>query len=827
MRSVRAKARLNYSELDDPYVDEDLTTTSASSSRKDDAEFSGDELNVEEGIGDRKLKRKREVSRTTKSRMTNNDRNFSSAGFDGASDQMLDHSSNLKLKSDHMSRPIWIAKDGVILLEAFSPLYQQAYDFLVAIAEPVARPQYVHKYRLTRNSLYAAVSINIDTETILTVMKRLCKSDLPDEVERFVRECTSTFGKAKLVLKDNNFFIESAHPDVLRKLLSIPMIAAARVDPATVEQLSGSNPSVNNINNDGFLETDALQELKQNLEFVEDGNKAAEGDDSDEDELEESSDHRGFKKLKDVSFMIKRSQVQEVKRCALGERYPLMEEYDFHKDEINLSLPIDMRPSTKIRAYQEKALAKMFGNGRARSGIIVLPCGAGKSLTGVTACFTLKKSTVVMCINNESVKQWKEQFKKFTTLPERCIRMFTSETKDQLPLSVRGQPPEACVLISSYSMMCHGGTRSEESQRVVDAIRNREWGLMLLDEVHVAPASMFRKTLELVNAHCKLGLTATLVREDDLIEDLNFLVGPKLYEANWMDLTSMGYLANVQCCEVWCPMTSEFYDSYLENTKNKEIQKRLYVLNPNKVRVCEFLIKTHLERGDKIIIFSDDLTALELYCVSLKIHSDMDVPFIWGETDVRERSNVLNAFKNTSLCNVIGLSKVGDIALDLPEANVIVQISSHFASRRQEAQRLGRILRPKSNPTGGFNAFFYTLISTETKEMYYSTKRQQYLIDQGYTFKILQDIVTRANREAKLLKTKEQEIDILAFIVEGRSYHGHKMVTNEAAEDKAIARMESSHGTERNESFPKPTRRISNISNLSGATGMDYSEMRR
>jgi DNA excision repair protein ERCC-3 len=317
-----------------------------------------------------------------------------------------DLSRRLTLRSDHETRPLWVAADGVILLEAFSPIYQQAYEFLVAISEPVARPRYIHKYQLTSHSLYAAVSINIDTETIITVLQRLCKTDLPKEVVDFIREKTSTFGKAKLLLKDNNYYVESAYPDVLRRLLQIPKIAAARV---------ASGQVTSDVTKDGFLVSAAPEELKQNLEFVSEGLGARGIEDDDDDDEEDDQielavggqEGVSVKKLKNVSFMIARNQVQEVKKYALDARYPLMEEYDFKNDLKNGPLPIDLRPSTKFRAYQEKALAKMFGNGRARSGIIVLPCGAGKSLTGVTACFTIKKSTMVITNINASTRQWR------------------------------------------------------------------------------------------------------------------------------------------------------------------------------------------------------------------------------------------------------------------------------------------------------------------------------------------------------------------------------------------------------------------------------------
>ena len=175
----------------------------------------------------------------------------------------------------------------------------------------------------------------------------------------------------------------------------------------------------------------------------------------------------------------------------------------------------------------------------------------------------------------------------------------------------------------------------------MQSVRSREWGCMLLDEVHVAPADMFQKVLQIVNAHCKLGLTATLVREDNRIKDLSFLVGPKLYEANWIDLTRQGFLANVQCVEVWCPMTKEFFAEYLRlgESARDRTQRLLYTLNPRKVRTCEWLVRYHMERNDKIIIFSDDMPALRLYRELLK------VPYIYGAVKEEERRKILESFK--------------------------------------------------------------------------------------------------------------------------------------------------------------------------------------
>jgi len=529
-----------------------------------------------------------------------------------SSDSTADFSST-PLKRDHYQRPCWTCPDGVIYLEAFHDLYNQAYDFLVAIAEPVSRPEYVHEYKLTPYSLYAAVATNIETDRIIAVLERLSKNSLPRSVSKFITDCTQKYGKAKLVLKHNKFYVESEFPAVLRELLRDATIAQARVH----------EDSSTTVDEHGFVMQSKAEEMKENLEILR--------EDSDSEEDEESPQQQATTV---VSFQIKGEQVEAVKRQAIELDYPLMEEYDFRNDNVNPNVPLmDLKPHTRIRRYQERSLAKMFGNGRARSGIIVLPCGAGKTLTGVTAAQTMKKSVVVLCTNAVSVLQWKYQFQLWTSIPEDRISIFTSDTKDVIH-------PEACVLITTYTMISYGGKRSDKAQQVMNIITGREWGLLLMDEVHVVPAKMFRRVVGSVKAHCRLGLTATLVREDDLISDLNFLIGPKLYEANWMDLTAQGYLANVQCVEVWCPMTGPFMKEYLM-ASNARLKQLLYVMNPSKLRAVEFLVRFHEDRGDKIIVFSDLVYSLKMYAEMLK------KPLIYGETPERERQAILGTFRAT------------------------------------------------------------------------------------------------------------------------------------------------------------------------------------
>eukprot|EP00124_Ichthyophonus_hoferi_P002677 Ihof_evm2s193 gene=Ihof_evmTU2s193 len=645
----------------------------------------------------------------------------------------------LKLKLDYSFRPLFVAPDGHIFLESFSPIYQRAYDFLIAIAEPVCRPRAIHEYKLTPFSLYAAVSVGLQTKDIIDVLERLSKTPLPEAIVDFIKECTTNYGKVKLVLKENHLYIESRYPDFLQFLLRDPFIKAARIAGEVQQsdapsrkdlQVAGLRPNATNENTE-----DKITEIPDDLSAL--MNK-------DEDEDEEDT-----LKAKVHSFEIDKEQVEECKRRCLVIDYPLLEEYDFRNDTYNPNLDIDLKASTVLRPYQEKSLAKMFGNGRARSGIVVLPCGAGKTLTGVSIACTIKKRTLVLCTSGVSVEQWADQFKMWSTIRGDNVVRFMSNQKDEFK--------DMSVTVTTYTMIAHQGQRGADTQRVMNKLTNTEWGLLLLDEVHVVPANMFRKVLTNVGAHCKVGLTATLVREDDKITDLNFLIGPKLYEANWMDLQNGGYLAKVKCNEVWCNMTPEFFRKYLEiSGKNRSL---LWVMNPTKFRICQHLCRMHERRGDKVIVFSDNVYALVKYATK------MGHPFIHGSTGHPERMKVLESFVRNPAQNVVFISKVGDTSIDLPDANVLIQVSSHYGSRRQEAQRLGRILRAKKNrpkpKEGEYNAFFYSLVSRDTQEMFYSSKRQQFLVEQGYTFEVLPDIMTPEDQIGLSLASESEQRDWL------------------------------------------------------------------
>ena len=652
----------------------------------------------------------------------------------------------LKLKPDHQNRPLWIdpnvssgsRKGPKITLESFSPLAAQATDLLTTIAEPQSRPSYMHEYRFTEHSLYAALSVGLQGPDIIAALEKLSKTPVPEPVIEFIRRHTESYGKIRLVLRQNKFFVESDDHELLKTLENNPVIK-----PCATSSIQSGVRSNRAAVIQGTKEARAVQQAQSsndpNAEQAALIDVLRDEDDEDDQTLEYTN-----------YFSIASDKRDTVAKECLDMGKPAVSEYDFANDDVNAELNVDLRPSTQIRPYQEKALAKMFGNGRGKSGIIVLPCGAGKTLVGITAGCHIKKSIVVMCTSAMSSYQWSNEFKKWSDIKEDDIAVFTANDKQKF----KG---DAGVLITTYSMITAGGNRAHDTREYLDWVYSREWGLMILDEVHVVPAKMFRKVGEHVRAHCKLGLTATLLREDDKITDLNFIIGPKLYEANWMELADQGHIAKVQCAEVWCQMPMEFYQEYQKETSRK--QALYYIMNPKKFQVCQWLIEFHESRGDKIIIFSDNLFALQHYAKTL------ERPFIFGGTGNSERIKILENFQHNPQINTLFLSKIGDTSLDLPEATCLIQISSHYGSRRQEAQRLGRILRAKRRNDEGFNAFFYSLVSKDTTEMAYSAKRQAFLVDQGYAFKTITHLAGLERTKDLRYTTLGERMELLAHVM--------------------------------------------------------------
>ena len=671
--------------------------------------------------------------------------------------------SRLPLKPDAADRPLWLDPEkGTIILEGFSPLARTAQDFLVAIAEPVSRPSFLHEYRISDQSLLSASSVGLESHDIVRNLEKFCKSVLPEEFKEWIEMVTQSFGKIKLVLKHNQYFIESPDPVALQKLLKDPQIGPCRIEgteESKTEKATGMGglviPGTKTASEGKAVQKQTVQERAHGVR--------EDGDESDDEQMDDglkdddfaallrAEDDEDDSNLGQVhSFQVAPADVEKVKSRCIEIKLPITEEYDFRNDVRNANLDIDLRPSARIRDYQEKSLSKMFGNGRAKSGIIVLPCGAGKTLVGITAACTVKKGIVILCTSSMSVVQWKSEFLKWSNINPNDIAIFTSEHKDKFTGSTG-------IIISTYSMVTQTKNHSYDTGKMMEFLTGREWGLMILDEVHVVPAAIFRKATADIKTHSKLGLTATLLREDDKITHLNYLIGPKLYEANWMELAEQGHIARVQCAEVWCPMTTEFYAEYLRESARKRML--LYTMNPRKFQACQFLIDYHERRGDKTIVFSDNVYTLQRYAKKLQKF------YIYGGTPQNERLRILENFQHNEKVNTIFLSKIGDTSLDLPEATCLIQISSHYGSRRQEAQRLGRILRAKRRNDEGFNAFFYSLVSKDTNEMFYSSKRQAFLVDQGYAFKVITHLQGLNDMPGLAFSTAQERRELLQDVM--------------------------------------------------------------
>mmetsp|Transcript_1805 Transcript_1805/g.4604 ORF Transcript_1805/g.4604 Transcript_1805/m.4604 type:complete len:631 (-) Transcript_1805:282-2174(-) len=596
-------------------------------------------------------------------------------------------------------KSLWVFPDGFIMFETFSNPIEEVEDFLITISEPVSRTKLIHEYVLTPYALYAAVTSGMKGNDIVKILKKLSKNLLPKTIFRMISICTQFFGKIHLILFKNNYFIYAPNYEIIKTLLNdkkfrkFPLYII--IHPKKIIHLFSKDLKINFEKK--FLDFDIFIG-KINPEY------------NQRDFLSKHlifSTNPGFCKI------------EEIKKRSMELDCPLLEEYDFLNDFFIPSIKIDLNPTTAIRRYQEKAISKMFNRGRARSGVIVLPCGAGKTIVGITSVTMIKKPALIVCNSTVSVEQWRRQFIKWSNINPKKIKSFIAGQYSNL------ENGTSDIIVTTYSMISFGGQRAKLSASLLNEIKSREWGLVILDEVHIVPANVFRKVLGIIKTHCKLGLTATLLREDRKVGDIGFLIGPKLYEANWLDLEQIGFLAMACCAEICCSMPPDFFEYYLCGSNST--RQILCALNPNKARICDFLIRYHESRGDRILVFSDNVFALRSYATK------MLKAFIYGATGSLERMRILKNFQIHE-GQTLFISRIGDTSIDLPEANVILQISSHYGSRRQEAQRLGRILRPKSKSR---KAFFYSLVTSNTEEMFYANKRQQFLVGQGYDFKTI------------------------------------------------------------------------------------------
>lgn len=376
-----------------------------------------------------------------------------------------------------------------------------------------------------------------------------------------------------------------------------------------------------------------------------------------------------------------------------------------------------------FRDYQNEAASIFYAGGgpEGGSGTIVLPCGAGKTIVGMAVLNQYQCQTLILTTNITASRQWKQELLDKTTLTEDQIGEYSGERKEIRPITV------ATYQILTYRKKKGGAFPHFE------IFNQGNWGLIIYDEVHLLPAPVFRFTAE-IQARRRLGLTATLVREDGLETDVFSLIGPKRYDVPWRELESQGWIATAECLEVRIPLPDELRMSYA--VAGGRMKFRISSENPDKIRIVRELVEKH--RGDQVLVIGQYLDQLEA------LSKELGAPIIQGKTPNEERDALYARFKSGDIGLLI-VSKVANFAVDLPDANVAIQVSGTFGSRQEEAQRLGRILRPKS---GENLAHFYTLVTKDTREQEFARNRQMFLTEQGYRYAIL-DAADLSKREAE------------------------------------------------------------------------------
>ena len=556
--------------------------------------------------------------------------------------------------------PIIVQGDKSILLEVDNPLYQDARDVLARFAELEKSPEYIHTYRITPLSLWNAASTGQTADAILEKLEHFSKYPLPGNVRVDIEDYVSRYGRVKLVRRNGDVVLSSEDAALIAEIARHKQLTPyilARIDALT-------------------LQVDPAR--------------------------------RGH-----------------IKQALVNIGYPAEDLIGYVKGE---ALEIHLRQITgqdqpfTLRDYQREAADLFYAGGAAHggSGVVVLPCGAGKTMVGMAVMKEMQCNTLILTPNTVAVRQWIDELIDKTTLTEEQIGEYTGQRKQIRP-----------VTISTYQTMTYRkrGTKGRNLPIVqefphFELFDQRNWGLIIYDEVHLLPAPVFRITAEL-QARRRLGLTATLVREDGREEDVFSLIGPKKHDVPWKDLEKQGWIATVEVTEIRIPLPPELRMTYAVTEERQKY--RVAAESPTKFDVLDELLAKHPDEQLLIIgMYLDQLA---------EVQARYGYPIITGKTAVRERRKLYQQFKTGEVQRLI-VSKVGNFAIDLPDASVMIQISGTFGSRQEEAQRLGRILRPKQD---GLLAHFYTLVSKDTKDQDFGANRQLFLTEQGYRYTILYD----------------------------------------------------------------------------------------
>ncbi len=542
--------------------------------------------------------------------------------------------------------PLTVQSDRSILLEVDHPQAEDARRSLAAFAELVKSPEHVHTYRLSPLSLWNAASAGLTADAVLDDLTRFSRYLVPAVVAHFIREQMERYGRLALEVTDEGLELRADTPTLLVELMSRD----------TVRPMLGPRTTR------GVLVDPAERgHLKQVLAHL--GWPLA--------------DHAGF---------------------TAGHPLPMA----LRDREQTSGAPFRLRP------YQIQAVEAFWGDGRHQGdGVIVLPCGAGKTLVGLGIMAKVQAYTLILTTSVAALHQWRRELLERTTLQPEQIGEYTADAKVMAP-----------VTLTTYQMLAHRVRGDYPHFRVMD---EGDWGLVIYDEVHLLPAPVFRMTAA-IQSRRRLGLTATLLREDGHAEDVFALIGPKRFDVPWRELEASGWIAPAYCHEIRVDLPPALGMAYA--TADDADRIRIAAENPAKTGVVLELIEQHAD--DHVLVIGQYLNQLQ------QLAERLACPLITGRTPPGQREVLYEKFRQGELKRLV-VSKVANFAIDLPEANVAIQVSGTFGSRQEEAQRLGRILRPKAD---GGSAYFYAVVTEDTVEQQFAQKRQLFLTEQGYRYRI-------------------------------------------------------------------------------------------
>jgi DNA excision repair protein ERCC-3 len=550
------------------------------------------------------------------------------------------------------ANPLIVQSDRTVLVEVDNPKYTEARDALAPFAELEKSPEHIHTYRISNLSLWNAAAAGFTTEQILGTLQRYTKFPIPHNLPADIAETVSRYGRVRL----------------------------ERLDERMLKLVCADKP--------------LLAELARQKKL---------------------KDYLG-EKLDEVSFAVDPAYRGVLKQALITVGYPAEDLAGYTQ---GAALPMAVREVTTsglpfvVRDYQREAADVFYAGGDVRggSGVIVLPCGAGKTIVGIVAMSLLQRNTLVLTTSITAVKQWRREILDKTTLTEEEVKEYTGETKDIGP-----------VTVATYQILTYRPDKTEDFPHF-GLFDQRDWGLIIYDEVHLLPAPVFRVTAN-IQARRRLGLTATLIREDGRESDVFSLIGPKKYDVPWRELESKGWIASASCTEIRVALPND--KTRMEYAvADHRAKYRIASENEAKDNIVAELLDRYADQ--RVLIIGQYLSQLR------RLAERFNLPIITGSTGTQEREELYKKFRLGEVRHLI-LSKVGNFAIDLPDANVLIQVSGTFGSRQEEAQRLGRILRPKSSGEG--DAHFYTLVTRDTRELDFAHHRQMFLTEQGYTYEI-------------------------------------------------------------------------------------------